>query len=226
MAIGEQESQERFKVLATKISPEMAEQLNVICKAMGVDIYNLLQWFVYTLIRASSPQHELTPEIRRLMTLMESDHGWQKAFNLVNQNRLNVAQTILILEQEGRKGFGAVMIDKPWMGESRQTECVDEILERVTEVCMKGIYRRLRLVGASLGCEHLSDVLLTMIEDQMRIDQESSDFTEMQGPDNIADNGRPYQYAARTKTRQHRTPDSLAESQSRFNFDQDPDGTQ
>ncbi len=226
MAIGEQESQERFKVLATKISPEMAEQLNVICKAMGVDIYNLLQWFVYTLIRASSPQHELTPEIRRLMTLMESDHGWQKAFNLVNQNRLNVAQTILILEQEGRKGFGAVMIDKPWMGESRQTECVDEILERVTEVCMKGIYRRLRLVGASLGCEHLSDVLLTMIEDQMRMDQESSDFTEMQGPDNIADNGRPYQYAARTKTRQHRTPDSLAESQSRFNFDQDPDGTQ
>ena len=218
MAIGEQESQERFKVLATKISPEMAEQLNVICKAMGVDIYNLLQWFVYTLIRASSPQHELTPEIRRLMTLMESDHGWQKAFNLVNQNRLNVAQTILILEQEGRKGFGAVMIDKPWMGESRQTECVDEILERVTEVCMKGIYRRLRLVGASLGCEHLSDVLLTMIEDQMRMDQESSDFT--------ADNGRPYQYAARTKTRQHRTPDSLAESQSRFNFDQDPDGTQ
>lgn len=226
MPIGEQESQERFKVLATKISPEMAEQLNVICKAMGVDIYNLLQWFVYTLIRASSPQHELTPEIRRLMTLMESDHGWQKAFNLVNQNRLNVAQTILILEQEGRKGFGAVMIDKPWMGESRQTECVDEILERVTEVCMKGIYRRLRLVGASLGCEHLSDVLLTMIEDQMRMDQESSDFTEMQGPDNIADNGRPYQYAARTKTRQHRTPDSLAESQSRFNFDQDPDGTQ
>ena len=226
MAIGEQESQERFKVLATKISPEMAEQLNVICKAMGVDIYNLLQWFVYTLIRASRPQHELTPEIRRLMTLMESDHGWQKAFNLVNQNRLNVAQTILILEQEGRKGFGAVMIDKPWMGESRQTECVDEILERVTEVCMKGIYRRLRLVGASLGCEHLSDVLLTMIEDQMRMDQESSDFTEMQGPDNIADNGRPYQYAARTKTRQHRTPDSLAESQSRFNFDQDPDGTQ
>lgn len=226
MPIGEQESQERFKVLATKISPEMAEQLNVICKSMGVDIYNLLQWFVYTLIRASSPQHELTPEIRRLMTMMESDHGWQTAFNLVNQNRLNVAQTILILEQEGRRGFGAVMIDKPWMGQSRQTECVDEILERVTEVCMKGIYRRLRLVGASLGCEHLSDVLLTMIEDQMRMEQESSDFTEMQGPDNIADNGRPYQYAARTKTRQHRTPDSLAESQTRFNFDQDPDGTQ
>ena len=224
MPIGEQESQERFKVLATKISPEMAEQLNVICKSMGVDIYNLLQWFVYTLIRASSPQHELTPEIRRLMTMMESDHGWQTAFNLVNQNRLNVAQTILILEQEGRRGFGAVMIDKPWMGQSRQTECVDEILERVTEVCMKGIYRRLRLVGASLGCEHLSDVLLTMIEDQMRIEQESSDFTEMQGPDNIADNGRPYQYAARTKTRQHRTPDSLAESQTRFNFD--PDGPQ
>lgn len=225
MPIGEQESQERFKVLATKISPEMAEQLNVICKSMGVDIYNLLQWFVYTLIRASSPQHELTPEIRRLMTLMESDHGWQKAFNLVNQNRLNVAQTILILEQEGRRGFGAVMIDKPWMGQSTQTENVDDILERVTEVTMKGIYRRLRLLGASMGCQNLSDVLLTMIEEQMRLEQEP-DYSEMQGPDNIAENGRPYQYAARTKTRQHRTPDSLAESQSRFNFAPDSDGAQ
>ncbi len=227
MPIGEQESQERFKVLATKISPEMAEQLNVICKSMGVDIYNLLQWFVYTLIRASSPQHELTPEIRRLMTMMESDHGWQQAFNLVNQNRLEVAQTILILEQEGRRGFGAVMIDKPWMGQARQTECVDDILERVCEVTMKGIYRRLRLLGGSMGCEHLSDVLLTMIEDQMRLEHEAGEFKEIQGPNNIADNGRAYQYGARTKTRQHRTPDSLAESQARLNFNSDdPDGTQ
>lgn len=224
--IGEQKSQERYKVLATKISPEMAEQLNVICKSMGVDIYNLLQWFVYTLIRASSPQHELTPEIRCLMTMMESDHGWQQAFNLVNQNRLNVAQVILILEQEGRRGYGAVMIDKPWMGESRQTECVDDILERVTEVTMKGIYRRLRLVGATMGCKHLSDVLLNMIEDQMRREQETDDFSEMQGPNNIADNGRAYQYGARTKTRQHRTPDSLAESQKRLKFNNDPDGSQ
>lgn len=224
--IGEQKSQERYKVLATKISPEMAEQLNVICKSMGVDIYNLLQWFVYTLIRASSPQHELTPEIRCLMTMMESDHGWQQAFNLVNQNRLNVAQVILILEQEGRRGYGAVMIDKPWMGESRQTECVDDILERVTEVTMKGIYRRLRLVGATMGCKHLSDVLLNMIEDQMRREQETDDFSEMQGPNNIADNGRAYQYGARTKIRQHRTPDSLAESQKRLKFNNDPDGSQ
>ena len=31
------------------------------------------------------------------------------------------------------------MIDKPWMGQSTQTECVDDILERVTEVTMHGI---------------------------------------------------------------------------------------
>lgn len=224
MPIGDQKTSEKFTVLGTKISPETAELLNTICQTMQVDAYHLMQWFVYTLIKASSPQHELTPEIRKIMALLEADTGWQQAFNLANPQKLRVAQVVLILEQENHKGFGAVMIDKPWMGQSTQTECVDDILERVTEVTMHGIYRRLRLLGGSMGAEHLSDVLLTMIEDQMRMEQESSDFTEMQGPDNIADNGRPYQYAARTKTRQHRTPDSLAESQTRFNFD--PDGPQ
>ena len=61
--IGNQKNNEKFDVLGTKISPEMSEVLNTICDAMQVDVYHLLQWFVYTLIRASSPQHELTPEI-------------------------------------------------------------------------------------------------------------------------------------------------------------------
>ena len=218
MPIGEQESQERFKVLATKISPEMAEQLNVICKSMGVDIYNLLQWFVYTLIRASSPQHELTPEIRRLMTMMESDHGWQQAFNLVNQNRLNVAQTILILEQEGRKGFGAVMIDKPFMSEARQTECVDTILERVTEVTMRGIYRRLRLMGAKMDCQNLSDVLLTMIDAQIIHNLDEDFRAELPGMGEHADNGKKVAFGKKSKAKQHRTPDSVATDQ-RIKFD-------
>lgn len=221
MPIGEQKTSDKFTVLGTKISPETAELLNAICKTMQVDAYHLMQWFVYTLIKASSPQHELTPEIRKIMALLEADTGWQTAFNLANPQKLRVAQVVLILEQENHKGFGAVMVDKPWMGESTQTECVDDILERVTEVTMHGIYRRLRLLGGSMGCEHLSDILLTMIEDQINMDQERSTLSEVQGPDNVAANGRSYAYGTKNKVRPHRTPDSLAESQTRFNFDGD-----
>ena len=206
MPIGDQKTSEKFTVLGTKISPETAELLNTICQTMQVDAYHLMQWFVYTLIKASSPQHELTPEIRKIMALLEADTGWQQALNLANPQKLRVAQVVLILEQENHKGFGAVMIDKPWMGQSTQT------------------YRRLRLLGGSMGAEHLSDILLTMIEDQINMDQERSTLSEVQGPDNVAGNGRPYAYGAKTKTRQHRSPDSLAASQQPLFPDLNPDG--
>lgn len=210
MSVGNQKNEnEKYNVLSTKITPEMAEVLNTICDAMKVDVYSLLQWFVYTLVRASSSLHELTPEIRKLMTMLESDHGWQHSFNLANPASLRVAQVVLILEQKDRRGFGAVMIDKPWMGEARQTECVDEILERVCEVTMKGIYRRLRLLGADMQCDNLSDVLLTMIDRQKNMMMEESEFDEMQGPADLTDSGKTYAYGKRTKTRQHLTPDTF-----------------
>lgn len=210
--IGNQKNNDKYDVIGTKISPAMSEVLNTICDAMQVDIYHLLQWFVYTIVRASSPQHELSPEIRKLMTMLEADTGWQNAFNLANPNGLKIAQVILILEQEDRKGFGAVMVNKPFFGDATQTECVDDILERVTEVTMKGIYRRLRMLGEEMDCQHLSDVLLTMIDAQDILNTEESNRHEMQGPADYADNGRRYAYGKKTKSKHHRTPDSLANS--------------
>ena len=107
---------ERFEQLGTKIDPAMAEVLDACCNAMGVDVYHLLQWFAYTIVKASAPMHNLDPRIQKLMTMLDRDAGWQNAFNLCNPDKLKVSQVILILEQEGHKGFGAVMVDKPWMG--------------------------------------------------------------------------------------------------------------
>ena len=212
------EENKRFEGLGTKIDPEMAKVLNACCDALGVDVYHLLQWFAYTIIRASAPMHELDPRIQKLLAMMESDVGWQQAFNIANPNGLKVAQAILILEQEGRKGFGAVMIDKPWMGEARQTECVDTILERVTEVTMRGIYRRLRLMGAKMDCQNLSDVLLTMIDAQTILDLDEGFRAELPGMGDYNYNGKQVAYGKKTKAKQHRTPDSVAQDQ-RIKFD-------
>ena len=207
------EETKRFEGLGTKIDPEMAKVLNACCDALGVDVYHLLQWFAYTIIRASAPMHELDPRIQKLLAMMESDVGWQQAFNIANPNGLKVAQVVLILEQEGRKGFGAVMIDRPFFGDARQTECVDTILERVTEVTMRGIYRRLRLMGAKMDCQNLSDVLLTMIDAQTILDLDEGFRAELPGMGDYNYNGKQVAYGKKTKAKQHRTPDSVAQDQ-------------
>jgi hypothetical protein len=159
--------------------------------------------------------HELDPRIQKIMTFMETDASWAEAFNMANPNDLRVARTILILEQEGKKGFGAVMIDKPSLpGEKpMMTECVDDILERVTEATMIGIYNRLRRMGARLHCEHLSDILLTMIDAQSLLMTEEENRFEMKGDAMYDARGRKIEYGKRTKAKQHRTPDSAADDQ-------------
>ena len=208
-----QNNKENYALLQTKISPQQADLLDAICNALGVNTYQIFQMFFYTLCKASAPMHELSPEIRKLMTLMETDAGWAEAFNMANPERLKVAQAVLILEQQDHKGFGAVMIDKPFMSDARMTECVDDILERVCEVTMHGIYRRLRLMGARMDCKNLSDVLLTMIDAQTFLDMDEESKVEMKGEALYDYRGRPIKYGARTKAKQHRTPDSLANDQ-------------
>lgn len=207
------DNKERFEQLGTKIDPAMATVLDKVCNALQVDVYHLLQWFAYTLIKASSPLHELDPRIRKIMTMLESDVGWQTAFNLANPDELRVAQVVLILEQQGHRGFGAVMIDKPFFSEATQTECVDIILERVCEVTMRGIYRRLRQMGRKIDCTNLSDVLLTMLDDQDLLNTAEADAMEGPQMGDIAPNGRLYAYGKKTKAKQKRTPDSVAADQ-------------
>ena len=213
-----QKNSDKFEQLGTKIHPAMAEVLNAVCDSLGVDIYHLLQWFAYTLIRAAAPMHRLDPRIQKLMTMMESDAGWQKAFNLASREQLNIAQCILIVEQKNHKGFGAVMIERPFMGDATQTECVDNILETVVEVTMPGVYRRLREMGASMECTNLMDVLLTLLDAQEIV--KLSDDIKHEGPQygDRAENGRPYAYGKKTKSVHHRTPDSFANAQTTIRF--------
>ena len=200
---------ERFEQLGTKIDPSMAEVLNACCDAMGVDVYHLLQWFAYVVVKASSDLHALDPRIQKLMTMLDRDAGWQNAFNLCNPDRLKIAQVVLILEQDNHKGFGAVMVDKPFFNEARQTECVDDILERVCEVTMSGIYRRVRQMGADMECNNLSDVLLTMLDAQDILNAEECDAAEGPQIGDVAQNGKVLAYGKRTKRKKHYTPDTM-----------------
>ena len=210
---------EKFVPMATKISPAAAEVWDAICQARQTDTYHMLQNFIYTMIRAAADPHALNPDIQKILTMLDTDAGWQKAFNLCAPNvKAKVSQVVLIMEQEGRKGFGAVMVNRPFMGEATMTECTDDILERVCEVTMHGIYRRLRLMGGQLGCNNLSDVLLTMIDAQTVIELEEENRIQMQGEAQFSESGRRIEYGKRTKAKHHRTPDGEANRQQRIQF--------
>jgi len=188
------------KQIGTKINNDLAEVLNAVCDSLQVDVYHLLQWFCYTIIRAAAPMHKIDPRCKKLMAMMENDSGWQKAFSIANRNNLPIAQCILILEQDTRHGQGAVMVDGPFLPEARQTECVDDILERVAEVTMPGVYRRLRMMGARMGCQNLMDVLLTLINEQTIVDLAEAERPQMS---ERAENGQAF--GKRSKARQKRT---------------------
>ena len=204
------EKKEKYEVVSVKIAPDKYELLNAICDALGVNSYQIFQMFFSVLAKAASPMHKLSPEIQKLMTLMETDAGWAEAFNLANPDKLKVAQCVLILEQKGHKGFGAVMVDKPFFGDARMTWCVDDIMERVCEVCMYGIYKRLREVGGRNGYTNLSDILLTMIDAQTIDDLNRMEQEEIKGEAMFDARGRRIEYGKKTKAKQHRTPDSYA----------------
>lgn len=212
---------EKFAAMSTKISPAAAEVWDAICQARQTDTYHMLQNFIYTMIRAAADPHALNPDIQKILTMLDTDAGWQKAFNLCAPNvKTKVAQVVLILEQEGHKGFGAVMVNRPFMGHATMTECTDDILERVCEVTMRGIYRRLRLLGARMECNNLSDVLLTLIDSQTILDLAGDVQTEGPQMGDRAENGHEYAYGKRTKQTKRRTPDTL-DRQQRITFTDD-----
>ena len=229
----------KFVPMGTKISPSAAVVWDAICQARQTDTYHMLQYFIYTMIKAAADPHGINPDIQKILTMLNTDAGWQKAFNLCAPNvKTKVAQVVLILEQEGKEGFGAVMIDKPFMGKApekvddidpnrsnpQMTENVDYILERVCEVTMQGIYRRLRLLGAEMDCKYLSDILLTMIDAQTVIELNQRDRDEMRGPDNYTDYGREYAYGKKTKSIQHKGIDDYDKQQPiRFSPSDTPD---
>lgn len=208
-----------FKVISTKVSPDTAEQLDAICEAMHVDTYHIFQWFVQALVRMASPMHQLTPDIQKLMAVLESSIGWQKAFNICAPNKsLDIAQMVLILQDKGKKGFGTVMLDKPFMDSCRQTECVNDILERTIEVCMPGVYRRLRALAVDMDCKSISELLITLIDEQSHANIDRDNIEQMQGENDFTDYGKRIAYGKKTKSTHRRTLDIYDRQQQTIVF--------
>ena len=204
-----------FEPMGTKISPAMAVVWDAVCEALGTDTYHMLQHFIYAMIRAASSQHDKSPEIQKLLDLLDLDPGWQNAINLCAPNgKLTIEQMILIVSQEDKNGFGMVMIDKPYCGECRQTENVSLIIERAIEVGTKKLYDKLRDIGAKMKCNRFLDVMLSMIDAQDLLEAVEGDREELPQYGEYHERGKRVEYGKRTKRIHHKTPDDIAQQQT------------
>jgi hypothetical protein len=223
--IGEQKQRDDgFVTVATKVPPHVAELLNIIAKSKGTDIYGLLQLFIEVIVTAAKTTTHVSPKMKLLLHMLEVDAGWNNAFNFANPTaQMDIAQMILILQQHDgkrpREGFGMVMIDKPFMGDqAQQTLCVDDILERVAEVSMKGLYKELRQVGIALETESLRETLTILCEGALIEHLNEMDAAEGPQVGNFSDFGKAIEWGKRTKRKKHFTPDTMPE-QVTIHFD-------
>ena len=215
-----------MKNVSTKVPVWVAELLNIICASRGTDIYGLLKLVLEFIIETAKVSGPVPPQMQTILHMLKMDVDWNRAFAFSDPTaQMDVAQVILILQQhdgkQPRKGFGLAMIDKPFLpGETpKMTLCVDDILERVAEVSMKGLYRDLRQVGVALQTDSLRETLTMMCDAQILSHLNELDAEEMPGVGDFHDFGRQIEYGKKHKRKPHRTPDSVANSQQRIRFD-------
>ena len=217
-----EEIKDNYVLIQTKVKRRSAERLDRIAKNRGTNIYGLLQLMCQFIVRTASGEYNLSDDINRLLTLFHLEPGWKEAYNSCDPTAdTEIAQEILILQQPGRRGFGAIMIDKPFMGNWTETECIDDIIDRTIEVCAPGIWKRVHALMKQMECESIVDLLVTITDARIVYELEEANRREIQQADNIAPNGKAMVYGARTKRKKHFDPDTMPQTIKFDAFDSD-----
>ena len=223
----EKQVDDRFVTLATKVSRHSAEQLTRIARKKGMTIYELIQTVCDTLIRYMDDRHNLSEEMERAMSIFEHMTGWADALNLADPTvHKEVCQAVYIFQDSGdpsqpdkqrKHGFRCKMVNKPFMGLWTEDSNVMHIFERIFEICMPELYHKLVRARILLEANSVSEVI-NMLADAEVIMQLNNEYRKEFEDAARADGGKSYAYGRKTKSVQHRTPDSVAQDQ-RIKFD-------
>ena len=215
---------EGYVNVSTKVPPYVEELLKILARMRGMKVYELLQLLINGFISyAKSDTMSVPDEFRHLYESLKMDAAWNQAYNFASPTaRQDIAQMVLVLQQPGRKGFGMVMIDKPFMSDATITMSMSDIIERMLELALgQNDYFRLRQMNTELETFDPIETIRTMLDAQNIINISESDAAEMPGYGEHHDYGRAIEYGQKHKRVPHRTPDSLANSQQLRLFDPD-----
>lgn len=154
-----------FEPITTKVSAVTYKQLINICKKKGVTIYNMLQMMCDCIVRYMSSAHNMTPKMEEVMSIFEHLEGWKNCFNLAEHDiDPEVGEAIYFIGNAKRKGMRAVHVSKPFMGTWKQTENIQDIIERFFCLVIPERYRRLRQVATMMQCKSILQVIDHLID--------------------------------------------------------------
>ena len=213
--------QEKYVMIGTKVSPKFAETFNRICRKKGLNKYQAIQMMVDTFVRYTDDRYNLSEEMSLLMSAFEHMDGWNGAFNLADTTAdKQIEEAIYFLTAAERRGARAIMVHRPYFGNWTETSNVQMILERVIEVLMPERYRRLRMLAVDMECNSILELIDRMI-DAHTIDQLEQNFRRAFEDCQRTDSGKTVAYGNKTKSLHHHTVDGEAARQAKLHFDDD-----
>ena len=163
------EQDDRFRVMATKVSAEAREAFTKICAAKGMSPYELLQIVIDTLIRYMDDRHNLTPEMEQAMSIFEHLEGWKDAFNLADPTtQPEITEATYYLRDPEKKGVRGVHVETPFMGDWGMTYNIQEILEKTINLLMPERYKRLRLLAVDNNCSSILQLVDQLIDEHSK----------------------------------------------------------
>ena len=205
----ENQNNERFENVSTKVATEVKEQLNRILKTMGINEYQWLQLMIEVTIRMMDDRHNLSEAMAKMIQMFKMVPGFKDAASLVDANAEGqIDGAIYFVNVKGKKGYKPVMVERTWFdGQWNETHNVRDIVECVIERCAPDSYMKLRDHMQELECESVFECLMTMVDaySLTRLDEEiPAMFNDMR-----ADNGKALAYGQRTKRKKRYTPDTM-----------------
>lgn len=204
---------EKFENVSTKVSADVKEQLNRILADMGLNEYQWLQLMIEVTIRMMDDRHNLSATMAKMIQMFRMVPGFKDAASLVDANAEGkIDGAIYFVNVKGKKGYKPVMVERTWFdGQWNETHNVRDIVECVIERCAPDSYMKLREHMQELECESVFECLMTMVDAYQLVRPE----LEIQSlfEDQRTDCGKDYAYGRKTKAKQHRTPDSVADDQ-------------
>lgn len=157
---------------STRVTPEIGAQLLSICKQFGFSVFFCLQKLVEVMVRMKDDQHNLSPELMRIIRQFENIPGWSKSICLADGGQeFGIVEAIYILRAPGKEGYRLCLVERPTLeGDAygwSATYNVQRILERFIEVMNPSLYRHLRLLAVNLGTESMLDTIQRIADEYM-----------------------------------------------------------
>lgn len=160
-----QKNNDKFVVLATKVSPAFARIFITICRRKGIKPYQALRMMVDSFVRYTDDRHNLSSDMERLMMVFEHAVGWENAFNIADPRAdKQIEEAVYFLSAKERTGMRAVMVQRPFFGNWQETYNLQLIIERMMEVLSPERYRRLRLLAVEHDCSSILELIDKLID--------------------------------------------------------------